>query len=81
MPLPPTPLSGPDAYAAVLKRLQDRLHTDGLDQQILAVLKRAFEQEFSQEHVLLARPDRVRLYRDVGRAVLTSALAKLDDTQ
>ena len=49
-----------------------------VDNQILEIMQRVFEKELDQQKVVLSRPERVRLFRQVTKAVLTDLLAKLD---
>jgi hypothetical protein len=76
--LPPSNASS-GSYVDLLKRLTQRVQQAGTTDQVLELLQRAFERELAQQSVVLSRPERVRLFKQVTKAVLTDLLEKLDD--
>jgi hypothetical protein len=74
---PPTfPLSG--SNMDLVSRITHRMVQQDVDGQILGFVQRAYERELGKENVLLSRPERVRLYQMVTRAVLTRLLEKME---
>ena len=73
---PPPSLS--NSFDDVLKRLLHRARQHKLDDQILTMLQQTFEKEFDKENVALSRPERVRLYQQVAKAILSDVAAKID---
>ena len=49
-----------------------------VDEQLFQIIQQAFEKEFENEHILLARPEKVRLFQQVTKAVLAEVSAKAD---
>jgi hypothetical protein len=64
------------SYTGLLKRM-----TTGVQQkigdQILAMIQNAYEKQLEEEKVVLSRPERVRLFKQIAKSVLTGALAKI----
>ena len=75
---PPNSHQNPGSYVDLLKRITQRVQQAKVDNQILEILQRVFEKELDQQKVVLSRPERVRLFHQVTKAVLTDLLAKLD---
>jgi hypothetical protein len=75
---PPNSSQNPGSYVDLLKRLTQRVHQAKADDQILESMQQVVEKELDQQKIVLSRPERVRLFRQVTRAVLTDLLAKLD---
>jgi hypothetical protein len=75
---PPNSSQNPGSYVDLLKRLTQRVHQAKTDDQILESMQQVVEKELDQQKIVLSRPERVRLFRQVTRAVLTDLLAKLD---
>ncbi len=78
---PPNPSQNSGSYVDLLKRMTQRVQQDKVDDQILVIMQRVFENELDKENIVLSRPERVRLFRQVTKAVLTDMLGKLDDTK
>ena len=66
------------SYDELLKRMTQRAQHNGVDSQIFEILKQFFEKELGQEHMVLSRPERVRLFQQVTKAVLTDVHGKID---
>ena len=75
------PPPGPNSYADVLKRMLRRVQKNKVDDQILETIQQVFERELGMENAVLSRPERVRLYQQIARTILTDALEKIDRTK
>jgi hypothetical protein len=76
-----SPNSLPDfgSYEDIQKRMIQRVREANLDERILDILRTKYEEELAQRNIMLSRPERNRLFRDVAKAVLEDVLAKLGD--
>jgi hypothetical protein len=74
---PPNSYPNPGSYVDLLKRITQRVQQSKVDNQILEILQKVVEKELDQQNIVLSRPERVRLFRQVTKAVLTDMLAKL----
>ena len=77
---PPDPFQ-PDTYIGLQKRLIKRVQAAKVDDQIFEAVQAAYEKTLKSENIVLSRPERERLLRNVLKAVLTDMLAKLDDAK
>lgn len=74
----PSPYQDPDpSYRGLSKRLTDGVRQKVSDQ-ILAMIQNAYEKQLEEVQVVLSRPERVRLFRQVSNAVLTDVIAKIE---
>lgn len=71
---------GSGSYEDLLKRMTRRVKQNNVDDQIVLILQQAFEMELGKEHVVLSRPERVRLYRELANAILNDVQGKIGDT-
>jgi hypothetical protein len=55
-----------------------RAQQNEIDSQILEILKQFFEKELSKENMVLSRSERVRLFQQVTKAILTDVLEKIN---
>jgi len=78
MTTPPNSYSDADITFNLVKRITQRLQQGGVENQILEILQQAVEKEFDKNHILLSRPEKIRLNRLVTKAVLTDMLAKIE---
>lgn len=78
---PPGLSQNPDYYTDLLKRITQRVQQKKIDDQILEVVQQAFEIELNRESIIFSRSERVRLFRQVAKTVLTDALGKIGDTK
>jgi hypothetical protein len=69
------------SYDDLLKRMTRRVQQNKVDDQILEILQQVFEKEFNKESVMLSRHERVRLFQQVTKAILTDVLGKIGDTE
>ena len=76
---PPTSLPDFGSYEDIQKRMIQRARAANLDEKILDILRTKYEEELAQRNIMLSRPERNRLFRDIVKAVLTDMLAKLGD--
>ena len=51
-----------------------RVQQNKVDNQILEILQQVFEKELGQENIVLSRPERIRLFQQVTKAILTDVL-------
>jgi hypothetical protein len=75
---PPNSYPSPGSYVDLLKRITQRVQQAKVDNQILEIVQQVVEKELDQQKIVLSRPERVRLFRQVTKTVLTELLAKLD---
>jgi hypothetical protein len=73
------PSSG--SYDDLLKRMTQRVQQHKVDDQIVEILQQVFEKEFNKESVVLSRPDRVRLFQQISKAILTEAFGKIGEPE
>ncbi len=66
------------SYDDLLKLMTRRAQQDEVDNQILEMLKQFFEKELGKEHMALSRPERVRLFQQITKVILTDVLGKID---
>jgi hypothetical protein len=71
-------LAYPVPDSEISKRITQRLRQGNIESQILEIIQQAFEKVFDKEHILLSRPEKVRLLRQSIIAILTDMLAKID---
>ena len=76
---PPKSFQNSGSYHDLLKRMTHQVQQNKVDDQILIILQQVFEKELGKENIVLSRPERVRLFRQVTKAVLTDMLGKLND--
>ena len=76
---PPNSYQNSGSYVDLLKRITQGVQQKKVDDQILVIMQQVFENELAKENIVLSRPERVRLFRQVTKAVLTDMLGKLDD--
>jgi hypothetical protein len=75
---PPNSYQNPGSYVDLLKRITQRVQQTKIDSQTLEIMQQAVEKELDQQKIVLSHPERVRLFRQVTKAVLTELLTKLD---
>ncbi|MBI3161055.1 MAG: hypothetical protein HYZ23_01025 [Chloroflexi bacterium] len=78
---PPSAYPNPGSYDDVLKRMTRRMQQNGVDSQIVEILRQVFEKELDQNRIILSRPERVRLLQQVSKAILADALEKINATK
>jgi hypothetical protein len=66
------------SYDDLSKLMIRRARQDGLDNQLVEILQKFFEKELEKEHMILSRPERVRLFREVSKTILADALGKIE---
>ncbi len=76
---PPNAYQNSGSYVDLLKRITQRVQQNKVDDQFLVLMQQVFENELAKETIVLSRPERERLFRQVTKAVLTDMLGKLDD--
>jgi hypothetical protein len=77
---PPNSFPHSSSYDDILKRMTRLMREDLVDNQILLLLQQTFEKELNKENVLLSRPDRTRLYKQVAITILTDVIDKINNS-
>lgn len=78
---PPNSYQNSGSYDDLLKRMTRRVQQNKVDDQILEILQQVFEKEFGKENIVLSRPERIRLFQQITKAILTDVLGKIGDTK
>lgn len=78
---PPHSFSPPGSYDEIFRRMTRRMQEDKVDLRLLESLAQDFERELERANVTLSRPERLRLFQQVSRVILTDALDKVDRTK
>ncbi len=78
---PPSSYPNSGSYVDILKRMIQRVQYNKVDDQILEILQKVFEKELGKENIVLSRSERVRLYQQVTKTILTDVLGKIDDAK
>ena len=68
-------------YDDLLKLMTRHAQQNEVDNQILEILQQFFEKELGKEHMVLSRPERVRLFQEVTKTILADVLGKFDSTK
>jgi len=68
-----------NSYDKILARMRRNLREQNVSEDILKLLGNAFIKALDAENIVLPRPDRVRLHREVLKEVLTELLDQLDN--
>jgi hypothetical protein len=76
---PPNSLPDFSSYEDLQKRMIQRFREASVEEKILDILRTKYEKEFAQRNIILSRPERNRLFRDVVKTVLNDVLAKLGE--
>jgi hypothetical protein len=74
----PLSFSQSDSYFDLKKRLIQRMQSAKIDDEILNTVAKIFEKILASENVVLSRPEKARLLRQILKPVLTDMVAKLD---
>ena len=69
------------SYVDLQKRMLARLQAAKIDEQILDVLRKAYERELAAEHIVLSKAERERLFAQSMKAVFASMLTKFDGSK
>lgn len=69
------------SYDEVFRRMTRRMQQERVDLKLLESLAQVFETELDRANVTLSRPERLRLFQQVSRVILTDALGKIDSTE
>ena len=76
----PPPGSSLDSgsYIDLLNRMTQRAQQQKADQKILELMSLMLEKELQAESIVLSQPEKLRLFRQVTKAVLAKMLEKLN---
>lgn len=69
------------SYDDLLKLMTRHAQQNEVDRQILEILQQFFEKELGKERMALSRPERVRLFQQVTKAILADALGKIESAK
>ena len=76
---PPNSLPDFGSYQDLLKKMTQRIMDAKLDEQFLRLFQTKYEEELAARNIMLSRPERNRLYKQILKAVLNDMLSKLGD--
>ena len=76
---PPSSLPDFGSYEDIQKKMIQHVRQSNPDEKILDILRTKYEEELAQRNIMLSRPERNRLFRDVVKSVLNDVLAKLGE--
>jgi hypothetical protein len=73
--------SQPDSgsYVNLQKRMLKKVQAAGVNDHIIEVLRKAYEDALANENIVLSRPERKRLFKQIVKLVLEDVIKKLDD--
>jgi len=74
----PLSFSQSGSYFDLKKRIIQRMQSAKIDDEIFNAVAKVFEQILTSENVVLSRPEKARLLRQILQPVLTDMVAKLD---
>ena len=66
------------SYDDLLKLMTRHAQQNEIDNQIFEILKQFFEKELGKENRAFSRPERIRLFQQVTKTILTDVLRKID---
>ena len=67
----------PGSYVDLLKRMTQHVQQAKVEDQILEMVQQVVERELAQQKIVLSSPERVRLFRQITKVVLTDLLTKI----
>ncbi len=74
-----TSVPGPGSYVELRTRLLKRLRADNINDQLLGILRNAYDSALSVEHLVLSRVERKRLMADVLKSVMEDLGRQLEE--
>ena len=66
------------SYDDLLKLMTRHAQQNEVDNQIFEILKQFFEKELGKENRAFSRPERICLFQQVTKTILTDVLRKID---
>lgn len=69
----------PGSYFDLKQQVTRSMQSAQVDDQIFEAVQRLFEQTLNSGKIVLSRPERNRLLRDIMKSVLTDMLSRIDD--
>lgn len=69
----------PGSYTNLQKRMLQRVRTARVNDQILELVQKAYENALNEENIVLSRPERKRLFSQIFKLLLEDIVNKLDD--
>ena len=64
------------SYDDLLKLMTQRAEHNEIDRKLIEILQQFFEKELEKDSMVLSRSERVRLFRELSKAILTNAISK-----
>ena len=68
----------PGSYHNLKERMYKKVKATNIEEQIKGLFQSAYENALDAEHIVLSRPERVRLFKQVTRLVLDDISKHLD---
>ena len=69
----------PGSYFNLQKRMLQRVRAAEVDEKIIAIVQKAYEEAVGTENIVLSRAENKRLQTQILKLVLEEMLKKLDD--
>ena len=66
------------SYVHLKERMVKKVKATAIEEQITSLFERAYENALDAEHIVLSRPERVRLFQQVTKLVLADIARKFD---
>ena len=76
---PPNSLPDFGSYHDLQKKMTQRMMAAKLDDEFLRLFQAKYEEELAARKIMLSRPERNRLYKQILKAILNDMLSKLGD--
>ena len=73
------PIPNFGSFEDLLKRMSRSMQDSGVDDWILEQPRVRFESELARENPVLSRPERVRLFQELTKAVMNRVIAQIGD--
>ena len=67
------------SYVNLQKRMLKKVQSAGVNDHVIEVLRKAYEDALTNENIVLSRPERKRLLKQIIKLVLEDMVKKLDD--
>jgi hypothetical protein len=77
---PPNPFPQSGSYSDLAKRMTQSVQKE-LGNQMTEIIQHAFEKALNKENIVLSRPEKARLLRQITKTMLTDILTKLDSPE
>jgi hypothetical protein len=68
----------PGSYVNLKERMVKKVKATDIEQQVRMLFEKAYENALDAEHIVLSRPERIRLFKQVTKLVLDDIAKKFD---